>query len=95
MGDDLIDPHKVSEEIQKEKEIDEIPASIVPSGPDRASAPRKKSSSKWIRDISMPLGWKLKRQGMKLLYKSVDGQIFKSRLEVFKHLLQDTQKIIE
>ena len=87
LGVDLIDPHTASEEQQLE--IDEIPASsLVPiSGP---SAPRKKSNSNWIRDISMPYGWKLKRKGMKLLYKSVDGKIFKSRLEVFKHFLKNT-----
>ena len=89
----LIDPPNVREE--KREEIDEIPPSMAPSGPCEPCAPRKKSNSSWTRDISMPQGWKLKRKGMKLLYKSRDGQIFKSRLEVFKHFLKDPQNKVQ
>ena len=65
------------------------------SSPPRKNLTKDRSKaqggSNWMKDISLQRGWKLKRNGMKLVYKSKEGQIFKSRLEVFKHLLKDRQ----
>ena len=51
-----------------------------------------KTGTSWMNDISLKRGWKIRRKGMKLLYKSRDGQVFKSRLEVFKHFIEDRRK---
>ena len=63
------------------------------------SSPRRKQETtqikrgtSWVNDVSLKRGWKIRRKGMKLLYKSRDGQLFQSRLEVFKHFIEDRRK---
>ena len=50
--------------------------------------------NKWITDISVGAGWKMKRKGAGIIYKDKKGSIFKSRFRALKHLIsRQTLKI--
>merc|ERR1739838_922832 len=43
--------------------------------------------NKWITDVSLGAGWKMKRNGAGIIYKDKKGSIFKSRFRALKHLI--------
>ena len=43
--------------------------------------------NKWISDVSIGAGWKMKRKGSGIIYKDKKGSIFKSRFRALKHYI--------
>ena len=50
--------------------------------------------NKWITDVSIGAGWKMKRKGAGIIYKDKKGSIFKTRFRALKHFVsKQTLKI--
>ena len=43
--------------------------------------------SKWLTDVSISRGWKMKRKGGRIVYKDNNDKCFSSRFNALKHLL--------
>ena len=54
----------------------------------------KKTRTKWISDISVGSGWKLKRKGPRIIYKDKKGSNFKTRFAALKQYISISSKNI-
>ena len=49
--------------------------------------------NKWISDVSLGAGWKMKRKGSGIIYKDKKGSIFKSRFRALKHYISSQKAL--